>query len=84
MPEIKECLRCGILFEASYPTKKFCSRYCYLAYRKMKANEKKMAEETLVSEEDNPSYPPICEVCGSPKYMGRCVRFTQHAKNQPK
>lgn len=27
---------------------------------------------------DSTFKPEICPICGSPKYLGRCVRFTQH------
>jgi len=78
--DVKSCENCGMLFESKYPTQKFCSRNCYLEYRKTTAKK----DEKTVTEEDNPDYPETCDVCGSPKYMGRCVRFTQHKKNQPK
>lgn len=41
-----------------------------------------LAEEGLI---DFSPDEEICEICGSPKYLGRCSRFTQHkAPKKPK
>ena len=90
----KKCELCEQEFEERYPDQRFCSRPCYYEFKKMKKDEKEikrgpiedipvtqqLGAEGIIKTED------MCEICGSPKFCGRCVHFTEHSKilRQPK